>query len=369
MCRALQDLGVEVTLATTNHGLPNLDHDVLDEAVQTTFEDVHTYFFRFAWGESFKYSWAFARWLNKNVSLFDLVHIHAVFNHACVAAARACRRHQIPYIVRPLGSLEPWGMQQKWLRKWLFWRVCGELMCGRSAAIHYTGAREKEASEALLGLNHGKVVPLGIDEPLAMTQTDTTQSVQKPGPYILTLSRLLPTKGIDVLLAAFLSVVAKPAFSNWSLVIAGDGPANYVTKLREMARGNQFGHSVVFTGWLDEQAKWSTVRQAALLALPSQHENFGLCVIEALACGVPVLVSPNVGLAEDVAANGVGWVVPVDRESVMNVLSEAFAHPQLLSRKGAAAKQLSRQFEWSVVGKQLETLYQSVLDHSDQSKV
>src|SRR2546421_7019062 len=112
MCRALRDKGVDVLLATTDAGMPDTR-----QKAEGTGKEVPTIFFPVQLGQSLKYSRPFAKWLYESVSDFDVVHIHAVFNHACVAAARACREKGVPYIVRPLGTLDPWSMKQKRDRK------------------------------------------------------------------------------------------------------------------------------------------------------------------------------------------------------------------------------------------------------------
>src|SRR5678816_659484 len=112
MCRALMQQGIEVLLVTTDAGL--------SETNVAEYKGVPAEF-----GESFKYSRPLAAWLTANIRDFDLVHVHAVFNHSSVAAARACRRAGVPYVIRPLGTLDPWSMSQKSLRKRLFWQVAG----------------------------------------------------------------------------------------------------------------------------------------------------------------------------------------------------------------------------------------------------
>ena len=122
MCRALMREGIEVLLLTTDAGLPGTNGDVID------YKGVPTRFFHSQWGESYKYSRPMASWLNSNAKNFDVAHIHAVFNHSSVAAARACRDAGVPYVIRPLGTLDPWSMTQKSLRKRLFWQVSGKEM-------------------------------------------------------------------------------------------------------------------------------------------------------------------------------------------------------------------------------------------------
>src|SRR6185369_7004804 len=93
---------------------------------------------------------------------FDVVHIHAVFNHSSIAAARACRKHLVPYVVRPLGTLDPWSLKQKSVRKSLFWNLVAKRMMADAATIHYTAQAEFDRVKDSLGLTHGSVVPLGV---------------------------------------------------------------------------------------------------------------------------------------------------------------------------------------------------------------
>jgi len=352
MCRALQKQGVEIVLASTNDGnehaaLPNGD-----------YKGVETHLFPVQWGDSFKYSKPLATWLERNIATFDLVHIHAVFNHACVAAARACRKHEVPYIVRPLGTLDPWSMKQKPLKKSLFWQLSARNMMRQAAAIHYTSRGEQESTEGSLGLNHGSVVPLGIDSrPIQVLPS----RAEVQSPYVLVLSRLVPTKGLDVLLDAFLQVSARPCYSHWRLIFAGEGPEEFVRQLKEVVLDNDAGNRVIFRGWVEAEAKDQLLRDASLLALPSYHENFGLCVMEALACGVPVLVSPQVNLAAEIETAGAGWIAEIDRDELAKVLAEVFANENERAKRGFAGRELSLRFTWDEVAARLEKLYLSVL--------
>jgi glycosyltransferase involved in cell wall biosynthesis len=377
MCRALQDQGIDVTLATTDAGL--LDQTELtttvaelndeirnpESAIRNSYKGVPTLFFPAQLGNSFKYSRPFALWLTANVKSFDLVHIHAVFNHACIAAARACRKRSVPYIVTPHGTLDPWGMKQKSLRKTLFWQLAAKRMMRDAAAVHYTARGEREASEQSLGLNHGRVVPLGIDPEIGSAPLRPGYFAREfpelgTHPYVLVLSRLVPTKGLDALLDAFLPLTKQQEFAGWRLVLAGEGPDDYVSGLRQKIESQGAGSSVLFPGWLEGEKKNAILRNSALLALPSYHENFGLCVMEALACGVPVLVSPQVNLSEEIGAERAGWIAAVDEGAIKAALTEALGNEAERSSRGRAGKTLSLNFTWDRVAADLKTLYSSI---------
>jgi len=146
MCRALQQQGIEVLLVTTDAGLSeNQKHN----SRVHDYKGVPAMTFPAQLGESFKYSRPLASWLSTNIRDFDLAHIHAVFNHSSIAAAHVCRRSGVPYVVRPLGTLDPWSMMQKSFRKHLFWQISGKGMLRRepfrlSRVVH--GCRATEHS-------------------------------------------------------------------------------------------------------------------------------------------------------------------------------------------------------------------------------
>jgi glycosyltransferase involved in cell wall biosynthesis len=119
---------------------------------------------------------------------------------------------------------------------------------------------------------------------------------------------------------------------------------------------------VIFTGWLEGEEKKSALQRAALLALTSYQENFGLCVVEALACGVPVLVSPHVNLAPEIEGAGAGWVAPLDPYSLERTLAEALRDDDGRARRGVAGLELMRRdFSWESVVKRLKAVYSEVL--------
>ena len=354
MCRALMREGIEVLLVTTDAGLPGTNGDVVE------YKGVPSRFFHSQWGESFKYSRPMASWLNTNMRNFGLAHIHAVFNHSSVAAARACRDAGVPYVIRPLGTLDPWSMTQKSLRKRLFWQVSGKVMLQRAAAVHYTSEAEKLSTEEPLGLNHGKVIALGTETSITSYNLADHFPELAGDPYVLVLSRLHPKKGLDVLIDAFQSLGEK--FSRWRLVLAGDGPSEYVSRLKNKVVGDR----ILFTGWLEGERKEAVLGGASLLVLPSYQENFGLCVMEALAHSVPVLVSPNVNLATEIAAANAGWIATIDKDALAAKLGEALSDEEELARRGRAGRQLSQKYSWENAGRDLAKLYRDVFNHQAQ---
>lgn len=348
MCRALQAEGIDVLLASTSHGLTQTSTDDLSE-----YKGVPARLFPAQVGASFKYSRPLASWMNANVRDFDLVHIHAVFNHASVAAASACRKARVPYIVRPLGTLDPWSMRQKAGRKKIFWSLVGKRMLQGCAAVHYTAAGEKTATEESLGINHGRVIALGVEvngAPLANTANEYFPALAGHK-YVLLLSRLDPKKGAEILIDAFKALTDGP----WRLVIAGDGPREYVSSLKQKVGGSE---SIIFTGWVEGEQKEALLRDAALFVLPSRQENFGLSVMEAMARGVPVLLSPHVNLAPEIEAANAGWIV--EQPKLTHALAAVLADETERARRGKAAYQFAQQYSWQRTATDLIGLYRQI---------
>jgi glycosyltransferase involved in cell wall biosynthesis len=361
MCSALRSQGVDVLLATSDAGICDAP---LPETV-VSYNDVPTIFFHSQFGRSFKFSKPMSNWLKASVPDFDLVHIHAVFNHACVAASRACLANRIPYVIRPLGTLEPWSVKQKRFRKRVFWRLRGEEMLRGAVAVHYTTSAEQRSVEEQFRLNNGIVIPLGI-EPEASENFShhddvlTSFSELNGHPYVLVLSRLHPKKALDVLIDAFVDATADPELHKWRLVIAGDGEPEYVRSLRERVHQSDKQQQILFSGWLTGDAKWNALSNASLLALPSYQENFGLCVLEALTCGVPVLVSQHVNLADDIERAGAGWVSDVRTRQLAAALTSALGDDGERQRRGIAGKVFSKQFTAERTGTELIRLYSAI---------
>jgi glycosyltransferase involved in cell wall biosynthesis len=241
-------------------------------------------------------------------------------------------------------------------------------MTQNAAAVHYTSEAEKLSTERLTGLNHGRVVPLGIETTVATSSEKLLQHFPSLGhePYVLVLSRLHPKKGLDVLIDAFQSLVQTQQFSNWRLVLAGDGPEAYVSLLKHKASQCD---RILFTGWVDGEQKDALLGGASLLALPSHQENFGLCVMEALSHSVPVLVSPGVNLAPEIVSANAGWVAAIDKEALTAKLAEALGDEAERAKRGRAGKEMSRRYSWENAAKHLVQLYQQVLHEHGRANI
>ena len=350
--------GVDTVIVTTN---ADGDHKLqvklreIDE-----YKEVPTIFFSKDISETFKFSSELAKWLHSNVRDFDLVHIHAIFSHSSLAAARACQKYRVPYIVRPLGSLDPWSLRRKKILKYILWNIGVRRMLLRASVIHFTTTEEKMLASKLIGLNNGEVIPLGIDDSFIKAKRNGSQN-ENSKKYVLSLSRIDPKKGLEILIDSFLKSINNNEFKEWELIIAGDGDTKYVNKLKSYINKNDADSRIFLTGWLNQDEKIEYLKNASLLAMLSYQENFGLSAVEAMACGVPVLVSEHVNLKNEIISAKAGWVVALNKDSIENALIEILRDADEREKRGKAGKELVKsKFTWPIVTKQLIELYEKV---------
>ncbi len=352
MCRALAAAGHDVTLVATDaDGRGALAAPPPDLAAP----GVRVRLFPRQWSEAFKYSRPLQRWLAARVGEFDLVHVHALLSHACLAASAASRRAGVPYIIRPLGTLDGWSLAQKPWRKRLLLAAAGRRALAGAAAVHYTAAAEQAEVASAFETRGGFVVPLGLDE--SLFEEPVPYGMRAASPYVLALSRLHPVKALDTLIDAFAQRMRHP----WRLVIAGDGDPAYVSGLRARAATLPGGSSVEFTGWVDGSRKRDLLRHASLLALPSHHENFGVGLGEALASGTPALVSPHVLVSREIADAGAGWVCGNGVADLAAGLDRVLADADGRAAASTSARTFAETLVWSRVIQRLVSEYETVV--------
>ena len=316
--------------------------------------------------EFYKASWSLRRWLREHVGDFDVVHIHALFSFSSWAAARAARHARIPYIVRPLGVLNTWGMEnrRRFLKRWSLNLIELPILRG-AAAIHYTA--EAEAREAALA--HREIASLRsviIPIPIELPQTSDPSLFYRRfptaagRPLVVFLSRLDRKKGLELLLEAYQEVRRKVPEA--LLVIAGSGEPEYVASLRQKAREMGCETDIIWTGFVEGDEKAALFAAANVFVLPSYSENFGVAAAEALAAGIPVVLSDRVGVAEAVRSAEAGVVVECTAGAIANALTQLLADAALREKLGKSGRRFAdERYSSDRVGRELKKLYESVV--------
>jgi glycosyltransferase involved in cell wall biosynthesis len=356
MCRALNAAGHRTMIVTTDaDGAGRLTVRLGEPRV---YEGADVMFFRRRFSEAYKWSGDLSAWLDAHVAEFDVVHIHAVFSHSSIAAGRACRSAGVPYIVRPLGTLDPWSVNRKRFRKRALLRLGADRLLRGATCMHYTTIDEQRLAESTIAdLPPAAIVPNGVDDTLFADGTGD----RRADPSVVYLGRLDEKKGIDLLIQSFHALAADRQHQQWRLVIAGNGQTDYVARLRTLAHDGPAASRVAFEGWVDGPAKTSLLRRAGVFVLPSHQENFGISAAEALAAGVPVVITRAVNLAADVETAEAGWVVDRSVAALTELLTRVLGDAAELGKRGHNGRRLAERFRWNAVAGELIAMYERVI--------
>ena len=352
IARGLVRRGIDVTVATTNASGPRsldvpVDTPVIDDGV------VFRYFARSVPG-SWKFSWPMTRWLWANAGSYDVVHVHALFSYATIPGCRAAARAPVPYVLRPLGTLSNWSLRHRRWKKRPYYALLERPHLAGASAIHVTSEAEAEDVARLGYGERARVIPLGVDVGERPSRRAHADSGNEPL-RLLFLSRLHEKKNVPLLLRA---LAATNSSRRIELTVAGDGDPGYRDRLAALSDELGLRDVVSFTGHLDGVAKERAFAEADCFVLPSAHENFGLAVAEALAAGLPAIVTTNVALARDVHAVGAGLVTEPTETGLASALRWAAEHPAALLEMGDRAWQHAyRELSWETTCVRLAALY------------
>ena len=377
MVAALRQAGVDASLITTNDHGPGLLKDL-----PTGRWQIHRQVPVLAlprWSppvpalREFAVSPGMSRWLGSHIHDYDLLHVHALFSYPSTAAMVQARRAGVPYLLRTIGQLSRWSLAQSARRKRWMLRLVERANLEGAAALHFTTALERSEA-ADLGLpTPSLVLPLGVHLP-PLPQEPQEPAGGQPGQRgrnpeepirFLFLSRLHPKKRLEHLLEACALLQERLPRGRWQLAIAGSGEEAYVASLRQRAARLGIEARCRWLGQLEGEAKWDALRQADWFVLPSAAENFGIAVVESLAAGTPVIVSPQVAVAETVQAAGAGLVCPGEPELLASTLERAMRGSPPAMR--AAARNLAQQhYGWSSLAQRLAETYQQILSDRAQ---
>jgi len=362
LAREQARLGLGVTIATTDDNGPGLLPLPLNVPISDS--GVSTWYFR-RQHRFYTVSRPLASWVRANVPCHDVVHIHALFSYPSVVAAREAARQAVPYVVRPLGTLNRWGMRNRRpaLKRLSFALIERRILC-RAGAVHFTSGLEADEARDVWAGRNGAVIPLGLPDDAFAPRMDRSACLRRlrlaaDAQVVLFLSRLDPKKGLEVLISAFAEIA--PRFDCAVLIVAGDGSPEYVARLRALVTALGIGSRILFTGFLDDEEKRVAFGAADCFALPSRSENFGIAPVEAMAAGVPVIVSPDTGIAPDVARLSAGDVVPCDARALASALYRLLSSPALRDAYAAnGSKAAAREFSMARTARQLCELYATI---------
>lgn len=320
---------------------------------------------------SYLYSSRAVPWLEAHADDYDAVIVNGLWQYTGFAAWRALSRSTTPYFVYTHGMLDPWFKRRyplKHLKKWLYWPWAEYRVLRDAAAVIFTCEEERLLARQSFWLYRAREVvgSYGTSTPpsnaRALSSTFLSAYPELQGKRLLLyLGRIHEKKGGDLLVDAFARVLGDSP--DLHLVMAGPGDDDIVGQLKGRAEQLGVASRISWTGMLSGNLKWGAFYASDVFCLPSHQENFGIAVVEALACGKPVLISDKVNIWREIMNDGAGMVGADTLEGTVATLQRWLALPraEVAAMRIAALRCFQERFQ---IGQVAETLVRIIGDHS-----
>jgi len=282
---------------------------------------------------SYRYSARLLPWLKKHGGDYDRVMVNGIWQYLSFAAWRRFASSPIPYFVFPHGMLDPWFKETfplKHLKKWLYWPWADYRVLRDAAAVIFTSEEERLLARKSFWLYQAReqVSPMGVEVP-APPPPQSQEKFFEHYPQLrntrtlLFLGRLHPKKGCDILIDAF----AHATDNSVSLMLAGPNQIGWQKDLEQQAERLGVKQRVIFAGMLQGEMKQAALAVADAFILPSHQENFGMAVVEALAAGLPALISNRINIWREIDQDRAGYVESDDFSGTTRLLNRWMAAP------------------------------------------
>ncbi len=361
MAQAVAARGHHVEIFTTDQDGPKgRMHVPTDRPVHLNGVDVH--YFRANTLSGWQCtSVALWRALRGRIPDFDIVHSHSLHLFHSAVMGHYCRKYDVPYLMRPCGSMDPYIFNRhryrKLLLEWLFERR----NLKHAAAVNFTTDQEMTLARKSLHFGKGIVVPLGLQlhdhrpttESNLFRQTFPNIGGKK---IILFLGRINFKKGLDILVPAIARIAANR--DDIHLVLAGPDTDGYGKQVRKWIDAEGINEITTFVGMLHGEMKMAALGESYVFVLPSYSENFGIAVIEAMGSGLPVVISDQVNIWPAVAEAKAGIVTQCDVLKFSDAINDLIEQPHSAEEMGRCGQLLvSEAYSWPRIAGVLEQNY------------
>jgi len=337
-------------LTTTANGIDELPVEIGKPIV---IDGVNVAYFARLTKDHTQFSPALLVHLWKKSKSFDVIHIHAWWNLVAVLSCLIAVWRRVPVMVSPRGTLSNYSFKNKNnIAKNLIHRLITRPLL-KKCFIHTTSENEYRALNAIINAKEFFNIPnfIRLSESRKFPQPAPTNYLK-----IIFLSRIEEKKGLDILLNA-LPMLTAP----YKLTVVGDGNADYVNQLKEIARKNNTAEYIEWLGFRGED-KFELLCKSDLMVLPSYDENFGNVIIESLSVGTAVLIGENVGLADYVTENHLGWLCQTNPASVAERINTIAEQPAELHRiKNQAPDKILMDFDADNLVKKYIDMYNQIV--------
>jgi glycosyltransferase involved in cell wall biosynthesis len=296
----------------------------------------------------------------------DVLHLHAPWLQSNLQLASLARRTGLPYVLSAHGMLDDWSMSQKRLKKRLYLTLFGNRLFRNAARIHCTAQAELQQAGRWFGPEKGVVIPLIMDPapfrdlPGPELARGRFAPLRGDEPKLLFLSRVHPKKGIELLLRAAAELRHRRG-RPCTVLIAGPGEPTYVASLQTLATELGIDQATHFLGMVRGAEKLSLYQAADCFVLPTSQENFGFVLLEAMACGTPVVTTRGVDIWQELEGAGAS-IVERTADAVASAIERSVADPTAAAALGQRGRQWVLDYiEPTRVAREYETLYRSIM--------
>jgi len=306
-------------------------------------------------------------WLRQSLSAFDIVHIHGLYRFPCTYAAYQARIQGVPHVIQPHGSLDPFlyrtSSKSVWLKR-VYERWFDLPNLNQADAIHFTAEEERERAAFLKLRAPSFIVPNGIEwshyNELPVRGALRSRWNLGDVPLVLFLGRVHFKKGLDLLIPAFDAL--RKRIPDAHLVIIGPENDNYGKKVRKWVKERDLMSCVHFFGSLEGKDVIQAYVDADVFVLPSYTENFGMTVVEAMACGLPVVISDHVNIHADVTRSGAGLVTRCMVDEVVQAMDVLLQDRELRITMGQAGRRFVQvTYTWPRIVEAFSREYEHVI--------
>jgi glycosyltransferase involved in cell wall biosynthesis len=365
MVKALRKNDIDAEIVTTNDN----GEDILDVPLGKfiNYQQAPVQFFpRFSPSIHSLREFAFSReltiWLWQNIRNYDLLHIHAIFSYSSTIAMAIAHHQKVPYIITGHGQLCEWSLQQKTFKKQLYINLIAKYFLNHSQSTHFTSVSEQKEASPLNLTSSSFVLPLGIYPPQrilnAREKLQKYLNIPADEPIILFLSRLHPKKGLDYLIPA----LGKLSDYRFTFIVTGSGDSDYETEIKTLVTTHGIAEKTHFAGFVKGETKDLLMQGADIFALTSYSENFGISVLESLAAGVPVIVTPGVALSDIVQEQHLGYVTELNINDIATTIENFLDHPQESKEMGDRSRQfILDNYTWDKIALKMISVYENII--------
>jgi len=357
LCRAEQRLGIDVSVFTTTAcgqvELPSAVHE------PELYDEIPVFRFPLGLAARFFDAPQLPKSLVAQIQNFDLVHIHCLWNLTGWRAAKTCIHAGLPYVVSTRGMLLSGARRHHAWRKRMLFPVERQVL-QHASLLHVTSEEEIADITGLRIRCRALTIPNGVELPGDIASRAGTfrseYGIDERTPIVAWLGRIHPIKRLDLLAEAFQKVKTSPMPI---LVLAGPDEKGFRAQVEPLFR--PLGDSVLWTGELDSTRKWNLLADASVLVACSETESFGMSIVEAMACGTPVVVTETCPWREVESENCGRWVKH-DADNIATAITELLSDLDRARRMGERARQLVlKKYSWDSVAQQMTRAYDKIL--------